>query len=111
MKHLTPSLIVGCMAALGLVLGYSAPALAAKHVKITTHGNTSHPLVVAMEEMKKFIEEKTGGEYVLDIYPSSKLGTMETCYQGMRLGTVHMVVEGPSNICKFVPAFKIFDLP
>ena len=111
MKHLTPSLIVGCMAAPGLVLGYSAPALAAKHVKITTHGNTSHPLVVAMEEMKKFIEEKTGGEYVLDIYPSSKLGTMETCYQGMRLGTVHMVVEGPSNICKFVPAFKIFDLP
>ena len=99
------------MAALGLLMGYAGPAQAAKHVKITTHGNTSHPLVVAMEEMKQYIEEKTGGEYVLDIYPSSKLGTMETCYQGMRFGTVHMVVEGPSNICKFVPAFKIFDLP
>lgn len=111
MRQFRSSLLLGCIAALGLMMGWTAPAHAAKHVKITTHGNTSHPLVIAMQEMKQYIEEKTGGQYVLDIYPNSKLGTMETCYQGMRLGTVHMVVEGPSNICKFVPAFKIFDLP
>lgn len=105
------AILMSCIAALGLMIGSTSSALAAKHVKITTHGNTTHPLVVAMEEMKKFIEEKTNGEYILDIYPGSKLGTMESCYQGMKLGTVHMVVEGPSNISKFVPQFKIFDLP
>src|SRR5690625_982455 len=43
-------------------------------------GNTqdpSHPINVALEEMKSEIKENTDGEIILDIYPSAQLGASE----------------------------------
>lgn len=59
---------------------------------------------------KTYIEDKTNGKYRVDYYGQFKLGSMENCYQGMKLGTIHFLIEGPSNMSNFIPSYQIFDI-
>ena len=89
----------------------AGPAVAApKVIKVTTHSAMSGALCRSLVEMKQFIETKTNGKYRMDIYDQFKLGSMEEAYQGMGLGTVHMLVEGASNIGTFMPELTLLDL-
>lgn len=93
-----------------LIPAHSQAADAPKVIKATTHSAMDGSLCRSFQAMKKYIEDKTDGRYRMDIYDSFKLGTMEEAYQGMGLGTVQFLAEGPSNISTFMPALTMFDL-
>lgn len=101
---------LSCLCALAGLLSFTPAQAAPIPVKITTHATSSMALCRSLVTMKNFIEEKTNGKYRVDIYDQFKLGTMESAYQGMQLGTVHFLVEGPSNLSNFMPIFAMFDL-
>ncbi|WP_294484916.1 TRAP transporter substrate-binding protein [uncultured Mailhella sp.] len=101
---------ISCLCLLTALIGTSPAQAAPIPVKITTHATTSMAICRSLETMKKYVEEKTNGKYRIDIYDQFKLGTMESAYQGMQLGMVHFLVEGPSNLSNFMPIFSMFDL-
>lgn len=98
------------MGVLGLTLGAGPAQAAPIPVKISTHASPSSALAMAMTDMKTYVETKTNGKYKIELYDSYKLGNMETSYQGLQVGTVHFLIEGPSNLSNFIPMFQLFDM-
>ena len=45
------------------------------HIQIAYENNTDEPLSKACEKWKELLEEKSNGEFQVDLYPSSQLGT------------------------------------
>lgn len=101
---------VVCALAIASLFSAGTAFAAPKVIKVTTHSSMSGAICRSLVEMKQFIEEKTNGKYRMDIYDQFKLGTMEEAYQGMGFGTVHMLVEGASNIGTFMPELSMLDL-
>ena len=102
---------LSALCALVLVIALALPAGAAPiPLKVATHASDTSALGRSLQSMKQFIEEKSQGKYRVDIYGSFKLGTMESCYQGLQVGTLHFLLEAPSNLSNFIPLFQMFDL-
>ncbi len=102
-------LMLAVLSSFGLMLS-AAPGQAATAVKLSTHASPSSALFIALSELKNYVEEKTNGKYEIELYDSYKLGSMESSYQGLQVGTVHFLVEGPSNLSNFIPMFQLFDM-
>ena len=83
---------LSCLCLMAALIGASPAQAAPIPVKITTHATTSMAICRSLETMKKYVEEKTNGKYRIDYYGQFKLGSMENCYQGMRLGTIHFLI-------------------
>src|SRR6266498_224668 len=100
-------LIVVCGAA--LVAG--APAEAQTKLKWAHVYETSEPYhkwsVWAAEEIKK----RTNGKYEIDVYPASSLGKETDINQGLTLGTVDMIISGPSFAARSYPRLGIAYYP
>ena len=55
------------------------------------HGlDTKHPVHIAMEFMKRRLEELSGGTVSMDIYPSSVLGSETQCIEQLQNGSLAM---------------------
>jgi len=82
-------------AALALA-GAAAPSFAQTKLKWAHVYETSEPYhtesVWAAEEIKK----RTGGKFEIQVFPASSLGKETDINQGMQLGTVDMIISGPS---------------
>ena len=102
------TMLIGALVSM-LLLAPAAQA-APIPIKITSSVADQGSVGRSVATFKKFIEEKTNGKYRIDYYGQFKLGSMENCYQGMRLGTIHFLIEGPSNISNFIPALQLFDI-
>ena len=98
-----------CAAAAGVLAG--APALAQTKLKWAHVYETSEPYhtesVWAAEEIKK----RTNGKYEIQVFPASSLGKETDINQGMQLGTVDMIISGPSFAARSYPRLGIAYYP
>jgi tripartite ATP-independent transporter DctP family solute receptor len=98
-----------CAAAAGALAG--APALAQTKLKWAHVYETSEPYhtesVWAAEEIKK----RTNGKYEIQVFPASSLGKETDINQGMQLGTVDMIISGPSFAARSYPRLGIAYYP
>ncbi|MDD7650442.1 DctP family TRAP transporter solute-binding subunit [Cloacibacillus porcorum] len=60
---------------------------------------------------KKYVEEKSGGRMVVEIYPNGQLGGERQAIESVQLGTIHMTVTALAVLSGFEPRFQVFDLP
>lgn len=102
--------LLTALAVFGLITSAASAQAAPISVKLSTHASPSSALFTALSEMKSYVETQTNGKYQIDLYDSYKLGNMEASYQGLQVGTVQLLVEGPSNLSNFIPMFQIFDM-
>jgi tripartite ATP-independent transporter DctP family solute receptor len=63
--------------------------------------------VWAAEEIKK----RTGGKFEIQVFPASSLGKETDINQGMTLGTVDMIISGPSFAARSYPRIGIAYYP
>ncbi len=76
------------------------------------HGlDTKHPVHIAMEFMKKRLEELSGGTVTIDIYPSSVLGSETQCIEQLQNGSLAMTKTSAATMENFIPAMSVFGLP
>jgi tripartite ATP-independent transporter DctP family solute receptor len=76
------------------------------------HGlDTAHPVHVAMEFMKKRVEELSGGKITVDIYPSSVLGSETQCIEMLQNGSLAMTKTSAAAMENFIPSMAVFGLP
>ncbi len=98
------------LAAAGLAV-LAAPAAAQTKLKWAHVYETSEPYhsesVWAAEEIKK----RTNGKFEIQVFPASSLGKETDINQGMQLGTVDMIISGPSFAARSYPRLGIAYYP
>ena len=106
-RHAVIGALAGALAA-ALV---TAPAFAQTKLKWAHVYETSEPYhkwsVWAADEIKK----KTSGKYDIQVFPASSLGKETDINQGLSLGTVDMIISGPSFAARNYPRLGIAYYP
>lgn len=77
-------------------------------------GTTTAPdghYVMGLLEMQRLLEEYSGGEMTLDIYPNSLLGDERGMMELVGLGIQDMCLVSTGPIPNFVPDFAVLDMP
>jgi tripartite ATP-independent transporter DctP family solute receptor len=105
----TKTLLSTVLAAAALLV--AGPALAQTKLKWAHVYETSEPYhtesVWAADEIKK----RTGGKFEIQVFPASSLGKETDINQGMQLGTVDMIISGPSFAARSYPRIGIAYYP
>ncbi|MEO5935499.1 MAG: ABC transporter substrate-binding protein, partial [Duganella sp.] len=106
MKRLTLKTLLALAA-----VAVSGPLLAQTKLKWAHVYETSEPYhtqsVWAADEIKK----RTNGKFEIQVFPASSLGKETDINQGMLLGTVDMIISGPSFAARAYPRLGIAYYP
>ena len=71
----------------------------------------SHPVHVAMVNMKERLEAISNGAMTLEIYPSGVLGTETECLEQLQNGSLALTKASTAPLEGFVEELKVFGLP
>ena len=106
--------VIKTIAACALIAGAGGmfgPANAQTKLKWAHVYETSEPYhtqsVWAAEEIKK----RSNGKFDIQVFPASTLGKETDLNQGLQLGTVDMIISGPSFAARSYPRFGIAYYP
>ena len=83
----------------------------ARTLKLAHSLDTSHPVHLGMEHMKKRLEEISGGAMTIEIYPSGVLGGEVECMEQLQNGVLAMTKTSSGPMEAFVPEMSLFGLP
>lgn len=74
-------------------------------------GSLEHQYHVGAVEFKRLVEEKSGGEMKVNIFPQAQLGDERDLAEGTRMGTIEMSSVAASNMAGFVLELQVFGIP
>ncbi|VFQ44420.1 TRAP transporter substrate-binding protein [Desulfoluna butyratoxydans] len=80
-------------------------------IKLAHPNVPQHPMGQAFEKFKELLEERSNGEFRVDIFDSSKFGNFDSVVQGLQFNMLQMGSAGTANLSPFSDEFLIFDLP
>ncbi len=109
MLNTISKLLVGAVAATVLVA--SAPAVAQQKLKWAHVYEASEPYHTESVWAAGEIKRLTNGKYDIEVFPASTLGKETDINQGMQLGTVDMIISGPSFAARSYPRLGIAYYP
>ena len=98
-------------AAIAGVILAAGPAVAETTLKVGHVFAADHPWHVSLEGLAKDVGEATGGEVVIEAYPSSQLGGDREVAEGLGLGTVEMGLFGTGALQVLDKRLIIEELP
>lgn len=100
-------------AAILLTALFSGSGLAAgEHVLALSHyGSPSDTVTKATEHMAKRVSELSNGRITIKLHPNSELGPSGTQIDGVRMGTIDIVVVGNPYYTTFAEELNLLDLP
>ncbi|TRZ46203.1 TRAP transporter substrate-binding protein [Robertkochia solimangrovi] len=76
------------------------------------HGlDVNHSVHKAMVKMGEDLEEISGGELTLEIYPSQQLGTERECLELLQIGSLDMTKVSVGVLENFAPKLRVLGLP
>lgn len=76
------------------------------------HGlGVTHPVHEAMVYMGRQLEEKSGGQLTLKIYPNQQLGTERQLVELLQIGSLGMTKVSSATLESFAPAMQVLSLP
>lgn len=104
----------GALAGCGGSSGGSPAAETAKDpiiLRLALETNPGSARNNACEEWVRLIEQYTNGEVKVEIYPSAQLGQPNEVFEGLKMGSVDLTVQGSGQAGSMVPAFNVIFLP
>ena len=81
------------------------------NLRIAIAVNPPHPWHEAADFLVRELDARTDGAIKAKVFGGSQLGSEETVFEEMRLGTVDMLVGGATTLVTFVPELGILNLP
>ncbi|WGF90436.1 sialic acid TRAP transporter substrate-binding protein SiaP [Marinivivus vitaminiproducens] len=99
------------MSALAAFLMGAAGASAQTTLKWAHVYETSEPFHTESVWAAEEIERRTEGRYHIDVYPASQLGKELDINQGLQLGTVDIIISGPSFAARDFPRVGVTYFP
>ena len=97
------------VAAVAIVAG--GPAVAQQKLKWAHVYETSEPYHTESVWAAAEIKKRTNGKFDIEVFPASTLGKETDINQGMTLGTVDMIISGPSFAARSYPRLGIAYYP
>ncbi|MCE7029475.1 TRAP transporter substrate-binding protein [Jiella avicenniae] len=73
--------------------------------------STTDVFHIGAEKFKEELEAATDGRVEVIIYPSSQLGAIRDMIEGLRVGTVQVVLDAPSRLATYTPLGDLFKTP
>ena len=89
----------------------SGPAAAQQKLKWAHVYETSEPYHTESVWAAAEIKKRTNGKFDIEVFPASTLGKETDINQGMQLGTVDMIISGPSFAARSYPRLGIAYYP
>ncbi len=90
----------------------AVPAFAGKAViKLGHIAEPIHPYGQGADHFAKLVNERSGGDVEVKVFPSSQLGGQKDLIEGLIFGTVDMALVGTAVLGQFQPQISLFDLP
>lgn len=81
-------------------------------LKVAHNGSAEHPFQAGFEHFKEIVERESGGEIVVEIYPSSQLGAEDAVVEMVALGAIAgSAVSIGGGVAPFVSEADLFNLP
>lgn len=89
--------------------GKSASPLVLKYGELNPD---SHIMTVVAREFARIVKEKSGGQIIIDVYPSGQLGDERTEIQAVQMGAINMMRVNAVSLGDFgAKKSNIFSLP
>ena len=99
-------------AALAVAMSIAAtPAVAQTKLKWAHVYETSEPYHTESVWAAQEIKRRTNGKFDIEVFPASTLGKETDINQGLTLGTVDMIISGPSFAARTYPRLGIAYYP
>lgn len=99
-----------CVAVCALLMSASL-SFAAVTLKLGHIAEPENPYGQGADHFAKLVKERTNGEVIVQVYPSSQLGNQRDLVEGLSFGTVDMTLTGTAVLGNFIPEVSVFDLP
>ncbi|MEO8345896.1 MAG: sialic acid TRAP transporter substrate-binding protein SiaP [Betaproteobacteria bacterium] len=106
--RLLAKLVLAAAAAVALTAG---PAFAQQKLKWAHVYEASEPYHTESVWAAAEIKKRTNGKFDIEVFPASTLGKETDINQGMALGTVDMIISGPSFAARSYPRLGIAYYP
>ncbi|MEM1149258.1 MAG: TRAP transporter substrate-binding protein [Pseudomonadota bacterium] len=101
-----------CALALGTaIVAVPNTASAETLIRLAHTLNPTDARHIGAERFEELVEDRSGGEIQVEVYPSSQLGGQSEIFEGMTLGLIEMNIAGSTHLSRLEPAFGVFDLP
>ena len=97
--------------AMMLVVMSASSSLAAITLKLGHIADPANPYAQAAEHFAKLVKERTNGEVIIQVYPSSQLGNQRDLIEGLTFGTVDLTLSSSAVLGNFIPEIAVLDLP
>lgn len=102
--------LVGFMA-MGLLAGCGGNDEGPVTLKLATTVNEQDSFQIAAEKFKELVEERTDGQYIIEIHPGGELGDETALLESMAAGTVDMGIITSGPFVNFSPDMGVLDMP
>ncbi len=96
---------------LWLLLGGCETLRGPKSLKLGHGLNVDHPVHQGMVYMAQRLAQKSNGQLLLEIYPSSQLGSERQCLELLQIGSLAMTKVSVSVMENFSPKVQVVGLP
>src|ERR671913_2108503 len=93
------------------LIAAALPASAQTKLKWAHVYETSEPFHTQSVWAAQEIAKRTSNRYQIDVYPASQLGKESDINQGLSLGTVDMIISGPSFAARSYPPVGVGYYP
>lgn len=80
-------------------------------IRIAHMQSEQHPEHIGLLAFKKYIEDRLGDKYDVQIYPNELLGSALKTIELTQTGAIDFVVAGAPNFESFAPVYQIFSMP
>ncbi|MGJ9385358.1 TRAP transporter substrate-binding protein [Salipaludibacillus sp. CF4.18] len=112
MKKNILALVAG-LAMLVLISGCSTRAGAEQDTQVLRFGyaSNSQPVIDAMKEFGRLVEEKTDGEVVVDYFPDGQLGGERELIELTQTGAIDMTKVSGAALESFSDIYSVFGIP
>ena len=97
--------------ALSIVLLSTSVSFGAVTLKLGHIAEPENPYGQGADHFANLVKERTKGEVIIQVYPSSQLGNQRDLVEGLTFGTVDMTLTGTAVLGNFIPEVAVFDLP
>lgn len=94
-----------------VTLSMAGTTMAATNLKLAHVVNEKDTFQLTATKFKELVEERTGGDVKVTIFPNAKLGDERTLLERMKLGVVDAGVITTGPLINFIPQFGVVDLP
>ncbi|NLB83813.1 MAG: TRAP transporter substrate-binding protein [Synergistaceae bacterium] len=81
------------------------------NLRMATVVNPPHPWHEAADYLAKEMDARTNGAVKIKMFGGSQLGSDQSTFEEMRLGTIDLVIGGPATLVNFIPELGIVQTP